>query len=102
MTTTTATPHITLKAVAQHVAQRKSFQCNRTLRGTYFDVQMGQLPIDRRAGFLRATDADDFYAVYSYSTPIAWYSHGTWTVPDVRYSVTTTRHQNAARKGIAK
>lgn len=39
------------------------------------------------------------YRVYSYATPIAWFSaeHG-WTMPDVFYSQTTTcRHQSACK-----
>lgn len=45
------------------------------------------------------------YVVYSYGTPIAWHLRGdyaaeagyTWIVPDVKYSVTTTAHQNKIR-----
>lgn len=38
------------------------------------------------------------YVVWSFSTPIAWVdADGTVTVPDVRYSVTTTRHQGQCR-----
>jgi hypothetical protein len=34
------------------------------------------------------------YTIMSYSTPIAWLDHnGEWTVPDVKYSPTTTQHQ---------
>lgn len=41
------------------------------------------------------------YVVTSYSTPIAWWSltHG-WTVPAVRYSVTTSRHQGIVRAAV--
>ena len=39
------------------------------------------------------------YVVRSYGTPIAWAGPGELlTVPDVRYSVTTGRHQNIARR----
>lgn len=41
------------------------------------------------------------YAVYSYATPIAWVTEdGTATIPDVSYSRTTTRQQNAARVAL--
>jgi len=34
------------------------------------------------------------YAVYSYGTPIAWLNEdGVWICPDVKYSVTTSKHQ---------
>lgn len=38
------------------------------------------------------------FVVYSYATPIAWSIGGSWIVPEVRYSVTTTRHQNLVRR----
>lgn len=37
------------------------------------------------------------YVVFSYRTPIAWLTDTGWTVPDVRYSRTTSRHQSVAR-----
>lgn len=40
--------------------------------------------------------------IYSYATPIAWHAHGVgWTVPDVTYSVTTSRHQSLVRVALA-
>jgi hypothetical protein len=34
------------------------------------------------------------YIVWSYATPIAWYTdkHG-WVIPPAKYSITTTKHQ---------
>lgn len=32
--------------------------------------------------------------IYSYGTPIAWLDAGAWIVPDVTYSVTTSKHQS--------
>src|SRR5215207_6729336 len=49
---------------------------------------MGILPSEYVSS---AKDAD--YIVYSYSTPIAWRTWGQWHTPDVKYSVTTSRHQ---------
>ncbi len=38
------------------------------------------------------------YVVYSYQTPIAWVrKDGETVIPDVGYSVTTTRHQGLCR-----
>lgn len=31
--------------------------------------------------------------IYSYGTPIAWLDGDMWIIPDVRYSVTTGKHQ---------
>lgn len=40
------------------------------------------------------SDGQPLYVVYSYATPIAWAREGDLlTVADVRYSVTTSRHQ---------
>jgi hypothetical protein len=33
------------------------------------------------------------YVVMSYATPIAWRNGNVWRRPDLRYSVTTSRHQ---------
>ena len=42
------------------------------------------------------------YVVVSYDTPIGWfdYRRGTWVMPRVRYSVTTSRHQGWLRQAI--
>ena len=38
------------------------------------------------------------YIVYSYGTPIAWYtSKGQWVIPSLKYSVTTSKHQSLVR-----
>ncbi|HLS01869.1 MAG TPA: hypothetical protein VK054_07825 [Beutenbergiaceae bacterium] len=38
------------------------------------------------------------YVVYSYATPIAWVrADGETVIPDVGYSLTTTRHQGMCR-----
>lgn len=41
------------------------------------------------------------YVIYSYVTPIAWRSNGVWTMPDVSYSLTTTKQQSKVRVAIA-
>ena len=40
------------------------------------------------------------YVVYSYGTPIAWHHAGGWSVPSVRYSVTTSKHQGIVRRAV--
>ena len=42
------------------------------------------------------------YVVFSYETPIGWfdYRRGTWVMPRVRYSATTSRHQGWLRQAI--
>jgi hypothetical protein len=45
-------------------------------------------------------ERDHKYVVYSYATPIAWLDDDGWTMPKVKYSVTTTNHQNVTRAGM--
>lgn len=61
-------------------------------------VSYGRLP----QGYVRLCEREaPTYVVYSYATPIAWWSPaGGWTVPDVRYSVTTGRHQGYVRTAM--
>jgi len=47
------------------------------------------------------------YVIYSYDTPIAWHVPNDgddggerWVVPEVRYSPTTSRHQNLVRTAL--
>jgi hypothetical protein len=58
----------------------------------------GQLPQEFRDQL--ALDRPDFI-VYSYATPIAWHSDKGWFIPEVKYSVTTSKHQNYVRRAIA-
>jgi len=41
------------------------------------------------------------YIVYSYGTPIAWHSNSGWFMPNCKYSVTTSKHQNYVRRAVA-
>jgi hypothetical protein len=77
---------------AQAIANREPFTTSGALRGESrnpgYYVYPGQLPRELAAG-LESAD----YVVFSYSTPIAWHGPDGWTVPAVRYSITTSRHQ---------
>lgn len=60
------------------------------------DVHIGWMPPEHVP-----TDTNGpFYVVKSYETPIAWYHNDMWTVPDVKYSATTTNHQHTVRMAI--
>jgi hypothetical protein len=101
MTTTSTThthPKVTTQKAGAWIRLRKQFSTSGSLKGGYMDAGVGILPQNRVNGFMRATEADDFYAVYSYATPIAWYAHGSWVVPQVKYSATTSRHQSIVRR----
>lgn len=41
------------------------------------------------------------YIVYSYGTPIAWHGKFGWSLPAIKYSQTTSRHQSIVRSAIA-
>jgi hypothetical protein len=56
-----------------------------------------QLP-ERYVTLIRKEQPD--YVVYSYATPIAWHHAAGWTIPNVKYSQTTTRHQHAVSMGV--
>lgn len=50
--------------------------------------------------FEEAADEGPLYVVRSYDTPIAWCTNeGQWTVPNVKYSKTTTNHLSGIING---
>lgn len=82
--------------LAPYLRAREPFRTHGALRGEAAPpVFTGHLPTEYHESALHAT-----YVVYSYSTPIAWYAHGTWVVPDTRYSVTTSAHQSRVRTAL--
>lgn len=65
-------------------------------------ASLGRLPTHDasvlRADIQRAKDnADSVYVIYSYATPIAWAYGNTVRVPEVKYSVTTSKQQSLVR-----
>ncbi|WKW85550.1 hypothetical protein SEA_REYNAULD_98 [Rhodococcus phage Reynauld] len=64
-----------------------------------------ELPAEARAALhaqfdehVRVFGRRTVYVVWSYNTPIAWTdTDGALVVPDIRYSMTTTRHQTECR-----
>jgi hypothetical protein len=84
------------------VQLRQEFTCNDSLRGHISGDGWGsgRLPAQHIEAFKRASEAIDFYVVKSYGTPIAWFANGVWTVPNVKYSPTTSNHQRVVREGI--
>ena len=85
-------------ATAQAIADRIPFRTHGALyavAGTHDGS--GRLNSDEaRRFFGEVRDCDQTcYVVYSYDTPIAWWTpeHG-WHIVEQRFSVTTTRHQS--------
>jgi hypothetical protein len=81
------TPWITYSMI---LADREPFKTGGSLYATATPGwRFGRLDYEYRDSFKRAD-----YAVYSYSTPIAWHGPDGWTMPDVKYSPTTSQHQS--------
>lgn len=80
-----------------------------TLRGRMVTVgllsKLDQLPDEWRAVWHQDKDTMT-YAIWSYDTPIAWrtYRNGKarWIMPDVKYSVTTSKHQGKVRTALSQ
>jgi surface antigen len=67
------------------------------LQGAY-----GRLDPEEFARF-KEVESQVSYVVYSYGTPIAWYTEGNgWYVVEQKFSVTTSKHQNYVRRAIAE
>ena len=61
----------------------------------------GRLPSSEKESFYAAVDDPQGYVVYSYSTPIAWYTQADgWIISGTRYSVSTSRHQSVVRNAL--
>ena len=87
----------TLRNADISIRYQEPFNCNGTLTGHDHVPSVGILPAHERNNLY----ADEpSYVVLSYATPIAWFGKRGWYVPDVRYSVTTSRHQGIARMAI--
>jgi hypothetical protein len=63
-----------------------------------FSPATGRLPSDV-VSQLQLDEPD--YIVYSYGTPIAWHGKFGWSLPAIKYSQTTSRHQSIVRSAIA-
>jgi hypothetical protein len=76
---------------AKAIAAGQDFDTSGALKGRSGEApwSWGRLDYDHRAS---VKDAD--YVIYSYQTPIAWRTQGQWHTPNVKYSVTTSRHQS--------
>jgi hypothetical protein len=103
--------HDSAEAYAEVLGRpHNEFQTRGNLNG-YVDVQVGvtpgQLQDKAQAAYaLWLADQNVIdYVIYSYRTPIAWHvttSQGVreWIYPDVRYSRTTSGHQNKIRAAL--
>lgn len=74
----------------------------------YRSGSVGSLPSEFTKVLNEHSKLGDLFVIYSYLTPIAWYSlndsysQGTnkWYYPNTRYSVSTSSHQSAVRYAL--
>lgn len=92
---------VNLGTVFGAVLKKEDFICNKTMSGMKIRpgiiITTGRLPVEFHEEFKKDCDAQDFYVVVSYATPIAWFANGMWRVPDVKYSHSTSRHLASTR-----
>lgn len=93
-----------LKNVHKSVSDKVPFNCNGTLTGVKTNDPKFGWAKRTMAGIDLANhlmDSTDNFVIYSYDTPIACYSvNKGWWVNGDKYTVTTSRHMSAIRKGI--
>lgn len=88
------------------IARRQGF--NEFNRSPLWGSHYPNGPARERVGLLPRPWAQEFldlrpaieYVVYSYSTPIAWYAEGKWTMPNTKYSPTTSNHQSTVHRAL--
>jgi hypothetical protein len=77
--------------------ERTQFRTHGALYGVPGKVRsIGKLPQEYREP---VSTAD--YVVYSWDTPIAWHTQNGWIMPDVRYSVSTSKQQSRIHTALA-
>lgn len=92
-----------LRNVDQYIAAKKEFNGSnikgRNIAiGSYVNLSLTQLPVEYRKQLEAAIQINNVFVVYSYETPIGWCVGNQWVIPPVKYSVTTTKHQNKLPK----
>ena len=108
MTIRTTTRNAT--AIARALQNGENFTTSGALKGVANPpwIAHGRIKSDDGAAMYRACDEIGIdYVVYSYGTPIAYRTKdkgegdGEWTIPDAKYSVTTSKHQGTIADAIS-
>lgn len=91
------------KDAAELIRYAQPFEAS-ALSGRVGAGGVGYLPDEWRKRYWENA-SNILFTVYSYGTPISWLSESsngakTWTVPDVRYSRTTSIHQGLVRRVV--
>jgi hypothetical protein len=83
------------------LARLEPFETYGALRATDWVSYTGRLPQEWDRQYGEDLRSGIRYTVLSYATPIGWVTtDGTVRIPDVSYSVTTSRHQSQVRAWI--
>ena len=89
-------------AIARHINNRTPFthqsMSGKWLTDSDINPYYGDLPPEYVAELRSLLSSSDVYVVFSYRTPIAYAaSTPKFTIPEVKYSVTTTHHQTIVK-----
>lgn len=92
-------------AIARAIRQGEDFATSGALKGEVNPRWVGpgrMRPEDGRELYVAQSVVGIDYVVYSYGTPIAYRTEdtGEWVVPDVKYSVTTSKHQGMVQYAL--
>ena len=86
---------------AEHyITTRQEFKAS-ALMGTFAHIGTGRLDPEEHALYNEALALGVDYLVYSYGTPIAWHTPQGWYIVAQKFSVTTSKHQNAVKRAIS-
>ena len=98
-------PAINQRDAIHYIMTRQEFKAS-ALSGGFkvYAPDTGRLNDEEIAKIKETTrEAGGAYFVYSYGTPIAWFTpFQGWYVVSQKFSVTTSKHQNLVRRGIAE
>lgn len=98
-------PQLNQRDAIHYIANRREFTAS-ALSGGFkvYAPDTGRLNDEEIAKIKETTrEAGGAYFVYSYGTPIAWFTplRG-WYVVEQKFTVTTSKHQNYVRRAIAE
>ena len=89
---------INLSEIGQATVNKEEFVGHNTVGGAEVTGNWGSRLPHNLQDELRTDNPD--YVVVHHSTPIAWHGESGWKVPDIKYSSTTSRRQNAIRRSV--
>lgn len=97
--------------IERRISERANFE-HRSMSARWFSprqrIEDGMLPSQFVKVLREHSESADLYVVYSFKTPIAWFSlndsdskgMNKWYMPNTKYSAMTTAHQNITKRGI--